>query len=84
MNDLRSKIIRSTPPSKSGLTPEIQARIGHQLRSMYDEIVRQGVPERFAEMIRRLDSSPDDTPAGKDPGEQKRRTGPTRNNAGGD
>ncbi len=39
-----------------GLNAEIQSRIGHQLRAMYDDVVRQGVPERFAEMIRQLDS----------------------------
>lgn len=39
-----------------GLNTEIQSRIGHQLRAMYDDVVRQGVPERFAEMIRQLDS----------------------------
>lgn len=39
-----------------GLNAEIQSRIGHQLRAMYDDVVRQGVPDRFAEMIRRLDS----------------------------
>ncbi|MGA2288118.1 NepR family anti-sigma factor [Bradyrhizobium sp.] len=38
-----------------GLNAEIQARIGHQLRAMYDDVVRQGVPDRFAELIRRLD-----------------------------
>jgi hypothetical protein len=37
------------------LTREIQARIGHQLRAIYDDVVRQGVPERFAELVRRLD-----------------------------
>jgi hypothetical protein len=37
------------------LTTEIQARIGHQLRAMYDEVVRQGVPDRFAVIIRKLD-----------------------------
>ncbi len=41
---------------KGGLNTEIQARIGHQLRAMYDDVVRQGVPERFAELIRRLDA----------------------------
>ena len=35
--------------------PEIQARIGHQLRAMYDEVIRQGVPDRFASLIRKLD-----------------------------
>jgi anti-sigma factor NepR-like protein len=44
-----------------GLNAEIQSRIGHQLRAMYDDVVRQGVPDRFAELIRKLDS-PEGTP----------------------
>jgi len=40
---------------KGGLNAEIQSRIGHQLRAMYDDVVRQGVPDRFAELIRKLD-----------------------------
>lgn len=40
---------------KGGLNAEIQSRIGHQLRAMYDDVVRQGVPDRFAELIRQLD-----------------------------
>jgi uncharacterized protein (DUF2384 family) len=39
------------------LNPEIQSRIGHQLRVMYDDRVRQGVPDRFAELIKKLDSA---------------------------
>ena len=43
-------------PGKPGrLNAEIQSRIGHQLRAMYDDVVRQGVPDRFAELIRKLD-----------------------------
>ncbi|MEO6947276.1 MAG: NepR family anti-sigma factor [Nitrobacter sp.] len=45
------------PPGKGGLNAEIQSRIGHQLRAMYDDVVRQGVPDRFAELIRKLDAS---------------------------
>ena len=41
---------------KGGLNAEIQSRIGHQLRAMYDDVVRQGVPDRFAELIRKLDA----------------------------
>ena len=37
-----------------GLSADIQARIGHQLRAIYDEVVRQGVPPRFADMIEQL------------------------------
>ena len=39
-----------------GLNAEIQSRIGHQLRAMYDDVVRQGVPDRFVELIRKLDA----------------------------
>jgi hypothetical protein len=51
-----------------GLNAEIQSRIGHQLRAMYDDVVRQGVPDRFAELIRKLDSPADkaDKPDGRD------------------
>ena len=37
------------------LGPDIKAKIGMQLRLMYGEIVDQGVPERFVEIIKRLD-----------------------------
>jgi hypothetical protein len=46
---------------QGGLNAEIQSRIGHQLRAMYDDIVRQGVPDRFVELIRKLDV-PESTP----------------------
>jgi hypothetical protein len=41
---------------QGGLNAEIQSRIGHQLRAMYDDVVRQGVPDRFADLIRKLDA----------------------------
>jgi Anti-sigma factor NepR len=46
---------------QGGLNAEIQSRIGHQLRAMYDDVVRQGVPDRFAELIRKLDAPATDT-----------------------
>lgn len=53
----------SKPPlAKGGLNAEIQSRIGHQLRAMYDDVVRQGIPDRFAELIRKLDASEPGTP----------------------
>jgi len=52
MNDLKKKAVPGKP---GGLNSEIQSRIGHQLRAMYDDVVRQGVPDRFAELIRKLD-----------------------------
>jgi Anti-sigma factor NepR len=64
MKDLKSQASKSTTPGKGGLTPEIQSRIGHQLRAMYDDVVRQGVPDRFAELIKKLDA-----PGGGSPSE---------------
>jgi dihydroxyacid dehydratase/phosphogluconate dehydratase len=51
---------------QGGLNAEIQSRIGHQLRAMYDDVVRQGVPDRFAELIRKLDGPEAATQAGGD------------------
>ena len=56
MKDVKSQASRNAAPGKQGgLNAEIQSRIGHQLRAMYDDIVRQGVPDRFADLIRKLD-----------------------------
>jgi Anti-sigma factor NepR len=40
-------------PKKLG--SEIKAKIGQQLRAMYADVVNQGVPERFAEILGKLD-----------------------------
>jgi Anti-sigma factor NepR len=39
------------------LSREVQARLGQQLRSLYDDVVNQGVPERFTELINRIDGN---------------------------
>jgi putative toxin-antitoxin system antitoxin component (TIGR02293 family) len=41
---------------RQGDGTEIRSRIGHQLRDLYNDVVRQGMPDRFAELIRRLDA----------------------------
>jgi hypothetical protein len=58
---------RPKPPEPEGgedkeprLGPEIQAKIGQQLRKFYDGVVSQGVPDRFAELLKRLDDKPKD------------------------
>jgi len=43
------------------LGPDIKAKIGQQLRLMYSEVVDQGVPERFVEMLKRLDEATEGT-----------------------
>ena len=42
---------------QGGLNAEIQSRIGHQLRAMYDDVVNQGVPDRFADLLSRLEGN---------------------------
>jgi hypothetical protein len=51
----------SAKPAKLGR--EVQARLGQQLRAMYDDVLNQGVPDRFAELLNRLDGNGNkDTP----------------------
>lgn len=38
---------------------EVQARIGQQLRAMYDDVVNQGVPQHIADLVRRLSEQDD-------------------------
>ena len=42
------------------LDKETQTKIGQQLRAMYDDVVRQGVPDRFADLLKRLERSEDE------------------------
>lgn len=42
-------------PAKLGR--EVQARLGQQLRAMYDDVVNQGVPDRFADLLKRIDDN---------------------------
>jgi len=42
-------------PGKLGR--EVQARLGQQLRAMYDDVVNQGVPDRFADLLNRLEGN---------------------------
>ena len=51
---------RMKTPSTARLGRDVQSKIGQQLRSMYDDVVKEGVPDRFKDMLRQLDN-PDDT-----------------------
>lgn len=58
MKDIKPQTAKPSGAGKTGgLNSEIQSRIGHQLRAMYDDVVRQGVPDRFADLIKQLDAS---------------------------
>ena len=41
--------------TRGRLGRDVQSKIGQQLRSMYDNVVSEGVPDRFNEMLRQLD-----------------------------
>ncbi len=50
------------PPSSLGR--EIQEKIGDQLRAMHDDIVKQGVPDRFIDLLSKLDKPSDEKSGG--------------------
>ncbi|WP_375455344.1 NepR family anti-sigma factor [uncultured Methylobacterium sp.] len=45
-----------------GLSDQTQMRLGNHLRAMYDGILQQPVPDRFRDLIERLDAGEPDTP----------------------
>ncbi len=49
--DLRN---RKTSAKAAKLSREVQSRLGQQLRAMYDDVVNQGVPGRFTDLINRI------------------------------
>jgi hypothetical protein len=44
----------TTPKPEARLGREVQAKIGQQLRAMYDDVVKEGVPQHIADLVRRL------------------------------
>ena len=45
-----------TDPNKTGsLGPELQAHIGRQLRSLYDEVLKEPVPDHLRELLAELE-----------------------------
>jgi hypothetical protein len=50
----------TTPHKEARIGREVQARIGQQLRAMYNEVVNQGVPPHLADLVRRLSDQDQD------------------------
>jgi hypothetical protein len=76
MKDVKPQASKNAASGKQGgLNAEIQSRIGHQLRAMYDDIVRQGVPDRFADLIRKLDLPEADPQTGNTGGQTAKNDG---------
>ena len=59
MKNRKSAAVRSSTRKKANPEPsldhDVQRRIGQQLRTMYDDVVKQGVPGRFVDLLGRLD-----------------------------
>jgi hypothetical protein len=52
-NSMGTPVTNPTKPT-ARLGREVQAKIGSQLRAMYDDVVSQGVPNHITDLIRRL------------------------------
>ena len=48
---------RKSDSKPAKLSREVQARLGQQLRSLYDDVVNQGVPDRFTELLNRINGN---------------------------
>jgi hypothetical protein len=44
---------KKKPPAS--IDRDLQAKIGAQLRAMHDDIIQEGVPDRFRDLLARLD-----------------------------
>lgn len=48
---------KSASAAKGTLDANVRHRIGYQLKAIYSDVVNEGVPNRFEEIIARLDES---------------------------
>ncbi len=51
--------MRTSATHEPSLGRDVQAKIGQQLRTMFDEVVKQGVPDRFIDLLGRLEHEDD-------------------------
>jgi hypothetical protein len=56
----KMNIADSLPGSNGTLGRDVQDVIGEQLRAMYNDLVNQAVPDRFTELLQRLDKRDDE------------------------
>ena len=55
---MQTELTQRKPRGRLGR--DVQNKIGQQLRAMYDDVVNDGVPDRFVEMLRKLDEQKND------------------------
>jgi hypothetical protein len=48
---------KKTTAKPAKLGRDVQARLGQQLRAMYDDVLNQGVPDRFTDLLNRLENN---------------------------
>jgi hypothetical protein len=58
--DPMARPANSAHKPEARLGREIQARIGQQLRALYNDVVNQGVPQHIADLVRRLSDQEQD------------------------
>jgi Anti-sigma factor NepR len=58
--DQMARPATNAPHKEARLGREVQARIGQQLRAMYNDVVNQGVPQHLADLVRRLSENSHD------------------------
>lgn len=44
--------------AKVRLGRDVQSKLGQQLRAVYDDVISQGVPDRFSTLLDKLDQEP--------------------------
>ena len=54
-----ANISQSHGSSEPGLDRNVQARIGDNLRAMYDELLQQPVPDRFKDLLGQFEQQRD-------------------------
>jgi hypothetical protein len=55
---MQTEVTQRKPRGRLGR--DVQNKIGQQLRAMYDDVVSDGVPDRFVDMLRKLDEQKSD------------------------
>jgi hypothetical protein len=56
---MQTEVTQRKPRGRLGR--DVQSKIGQQLRAMYDDVVNAGVPDRFVEMLQKLDNQKDES-----------------------
>ena len=52
----KKAMFEAQSPKPASLNRDIQAKIGQRIRAMYDDVVDQGVPDRFVELLNQIET----------------------------